>query len=380
MPDADNNEAAALGPTLTRADLDIGVRVIYPTQGLCTVTGFETLEIGGQRVDFVTLVKEEGGAVIKVATPKIAAIGLRIPADGTELDDVFDLLSSTTDDPELDWKARSRLHGDLLAAGGVLGVAEVVKALHALSRLRPLPPKERDKYDQARHLLVREIAASMRVPPNSAEDLIDFSMIPPAGVKRPSKKPRRTAVVAPRPQRLRGRPRPAGAVPGEEEGLLELEEDPLAGVEGEGAAEEPESTDDAADGARNDDGEAGGDEAATPVVPPKPAKLSKPAGLSKPAKASQPAKLPAAAKPAKPAAAKPAKPAAAKPAKPAAAKPAAAKPAAAKAVKPAAAKPAKPAAAKAVKPAAAKPAKPAATKPAKPAAVKPAKPAPKTKK
>ena len=45
---------------------------------------------------------------------------------------------------------------------GLLGLAEVVKGLQVLSELRPLPTKERELYDDARHLLVSEIAAASK--------------------------------------------------------------------------------------------------------------------------------------------------------------------------------------------------------------------------
>ena len=64
----------------------------------------------------------------------------------------------------------------------MLGLAEVVKGLHSLSRLRPLPTKEREQYDNARHLLVLEVAVSLGAPPSLAEDYIDYALLPPAGV------------------------------------------------------------------------------------------------------------------------------------------------------------------------------------------------------
>jgi len=60
-----------------------------------------------------------------------------------------------------------------MTGGGLFGTVEVLKGLHALSRVRPLPPKERELYDNARHLLVGEIAAAMNIPLHVAEDNLD---------------------------------------------------------------------------------------------------------------------------------------------------------------------------------------------------------------
>ncbi|AKU91883.1 CarD family transcriptional regulator [Vulgatibacter incomptus] len=231
---------------MTASEMRAGDRVVYPKQGVCQVLGLESKEIAGQRLEFVSMTREEDNATILVPVAKVPSIGLRRVADSTEIVDVFDLLASSFDDPELDWKVRHRLHGDLLSAGGILGVAEVLKALQGLANIRPLPPKERERYDAARHLLVAEVAVSLGVPLSTAEDFIDLALLPPPGTVRPAAKPRRLAELPPRPRlpaRTRGR-----RGEGEEleelelEEELEFEEEPIeaeAGEEPEAEAEEP---------------------------------------------------------------------------------------------------------------------------------------------
>ena len=67
--------------------------------------------------------------------------------------EVFDYLASPSDDPQLDWKVRHRENADKMTGGGLFGTVEVLKGLHALSRVRPLPQKERELYDSAKHFL-----------------------------------------------------------------------------------------------------------------------------------------------------------------------------------------------------------------------------------
>jgi hypothetical protein len=252
-----------------------------------------------------------------------------------------------------------------------------VKGLHSLSRIRPLPTKEREQYDNARHLLVHEIAVSLAVPPALAEDFIDYALMPPAGVTFKLKPP-------PKPVQLPVRPRRRIVRPSEEEddlgldslgidlgtgsevelpaaglGDLDVALPPVEGVEGvepvEGAAGDElgaASEDDEGEGEDQAEGDeeevipvparaekrgARAKEAPAPVAkkaaaPPKPAaKMKAERRPEKPSKAEKPAK---AVKPAKPEKAE--KVAKAAPAK-AAAKPVAKKAAAPKA-KPAAPK------------------------------------------
>ena len=198
------SDAAALVP---------GVRVVYPNQGVCTVVGQEEKDISGHMLQLVRMRREEDGAAVLVPRNKVSAIGLRLVATTGQLQGVFHYLAAQFDDPELDWKIRHRDNADRLIAGGVLGLAEVVKGLHSLSRLRPLPAKEREQYDNARHLLVHEVAVSLSVSPGLAEDYIDYALMPPAGVKFDVPPP-------PAPVALPSRPRHRRPAVEEEEGEL----------------------------------------------------------------------------------------------------------------------------------------------------------------
>ena len=192
---------AVEGIIMDAGELKVGHRVVYPNQGVCRITGVEVKEIAGQRLELVRMEREEDGAAVLVPKGKVPNIGLRRVASGDQIEGVFHYLAAQYDDPELDWKVRHRDNADRLIAGGVLGVAEVVKGLHALSRIRPLPAKEREQYDNARHLLVHEVAVSLAVPPALAEDYIDYALMPPTGVTFKLKPPPKPVELPSRPRR-----------------------------------------------------------------------------------------------------------------------------------------------------------------------------------
>ena len=235
-PDEQREQLPAVEGTIEdAAEMTPGDRVVYPNQGVCAVVGVEEKDIAGQKLQLVRMRREEDGAAVLVPKNKVPSIGLRRVATGEQMEGVFHYLAAQFDDPELDWKVRHRDNADRLIAGGVLGVAEVVKGLHSLSRIRPLPTKEREQYDNARHLLVHEIAVSLGVPAVLAEDYVDFALMPPAGVKFDLKPP-------PTPVLLPSRPKKRRPAPEEEDdlGLSDLGIDiDLAGAL-EGAAALPE--------------------------------------------------------------------------------------------------------------------------------------------
>src|SRR3954464_2724251 len=174
-------------PTIGDGSLHVGDRVVYPNQGICRITGVSTKQISGQNWEVVTLSREEDAATVMAPKAKVMGIGLRKVADVAAINKVFDDLASPDTSPQLDWKVRHRENADRMSGGGLFGTVEVLKGLHALSRVRPLPAKERELYDNARHLLVVEIAAAMNIPLHVAEDNLDYALWPPEGMKRKGK-------------------------------------------------------------------------------------------------------------------------------------------------------------------------------------------------
>jgi RNA polymerase-interacting CarD/CdnL/TRCF family regulator len=170
-------------PQLTLA---VGDRVVYPNQGVCKVFAVDAMEVAGQRLTMVSMRREEDGAVVRVPEAKVRTIGLRKVASGEEVEKLFAFLKSDSDKADLDWKQRARTNADRMSAGGIMGLAEVVKGLQVLSELRPLPTKERELYDNARHLLVTELAASLNISDCDAEDAVDVVLFPP-GRERPKR-------------------------------------------------------------------------------------------------------------------------------------------------------------------------------------------------
>ncbi len=175
-----------MAETAQALTLAVGDRVVYPNQGVCRVTSVESKEVAGQTLTFVTMKREEDGAVVMVPEAKVRSIGLRKVAGRADVDRVFSFLRSDSDKANLDWKQRARTNVERMSQGGLMGLAEVVKGLQVLSELRPLPTKERELYDNARHLLVAELSASLNIPEVDAEDSVDVVLFPP-GRERPKR-------------------------------------------------------------------------------------------------------------------------------------------------------------------------------------------------
>ncbi|MBM4781049.1 MAG: transcriptional regulator [Archangiaceae bacterium] len=247
MPDATPAPVAAA--PLPVLNLNVGDRVVYPNQGLCAVTDIKTEEIAGQKLVFVSLTFLETGAKVKVPKDKLAKNGVRRVASPEDVKEVFDFLKSDSERASLDWKKRARDNTERLSVGGLIGLAEVVKGLQVLSELRPLPPKEREQYNDARHLFVTELAAAMSCSEADAEDALDVILFPP-GKERPKRSIEEFQ----------------GLVGDDELGLG----DDLLGIDGEGASEEDSEEKEKGEEGEGEEGD-GEDEEAPKKKPGKPA-------------------------------------------------------------------------------------------------------------
>ncbi|MBL8933577.1 MAG: transcriptional regulator [Archangium sp.] len=251
MPDATPAPVAAA--PLPVLNLNVGDRVVYPNQGLCAVTDIKTEEIAGQKLVFVSLTFLETGAKVKVPKDKLAKNGVRRVASPEDVKEVFDFLKSDSERASLDWKTRARDNTERLSVGGLIGLAEVVKGLQVLSELRPLPPKEREQYNDARHLFVTELAAAMSCSEADAEDALDVILFPP-GKERPKRSIEEFQ----------------GLVGDDELGLG----DDLLGIDGEGASEEDSEEKEKGEEGEGEEGD-GEDEEAPKKKPGKPAAAAK---------------------------------------------------------------------------------------------------------
>jgi RNA polymerase-interacting CarD/CdnL/TRCF family regulator len=268
------------GITIGGSPVAVGDRVVYPNGGICRVKGLESKQIAGQSWNMLMLAREEDGATVMVPQSKVGSIGLRKVATAEAIEVLFQFFTHSSSDPELDWKVRHRENFEKMAAGGLLDTAGVLKGLHALAQIRPLPQKEREMYDSARHQLIGEISAALNVPQAVAENNIDYALTPPPGSGRTAPKDAPLDLKQLR-RSLGGKRTGLGAALDDEE---EETEDVTLGLDApETDAEKDEDKDEAA-GEGEVDGEDTG--AKAPAIAAKPvAKAPKPPKPLKPPKA-----------------------------------------------------------------------------------------------
>ena len=151
----------------------VGDMAVYPGHGVGVVEGVETRDIAGSRQAFYVLKILENGMTIMVPTVNADAIGMRELVSPDEVDEIYSVLMER--DIELDkqtWNRRYREYMAKIKTGSPYEVARVLRDLFILKGDKNLSFGERKMFDQAKGLLVKELAVSKAEPEEKIETRI----------------------------------------------------------------------------------------------------------------------------------------------------------------------------------------------------------------
>jgi len=154
----------------------VGDLLIYPTQGLAEVQGIESKVIGGNSVDFYILRIVSKNLAIMVPTANEQKIGLRRVTNPDELPKVSKILSQKSNMHYTQWHHRYSDNFEKLKSGSIFQTAEVVRDLVALKKKKNLAIKETRMMDNAKQLLIVEIASAKNISETDAEDWINAAL------------------------------------------------------------------------------------------------------------------------------------------------------------------------------------------------------------
>jgi CarD family transcriptional regulator len=161
------------------ASFSVGDKAVYPVHGIAEIKGIETKEISGQKQTFYMLEVVETGMKLMVPTTKVAMVGLRQVVGKQAVKEVYDILRSRdiTVDGQT-WNRRYREYMEKIKTGSVFEVAEVLRDLSLLKNGKDLSFGERKMLDQARSLLVGELAIAKKTSSEKIEKELEAIFAP----------------------------------------------------------------------------------------------------------------------------------------------------------------------------------------------------------
>ena len=137
----------------------IGDMAVYPTQGVGVIEDIESREFSGHSQKFYVLRLVDSDMKIMIPVGNASHVGMRRLIDQKLITEVFDALSEPTDNGKIaSWSRRQREYNDKLKTGDLIEVAEVLRDLYQISYEKELSYGEKKVLEQARKLLVTEVA------------------------------------------------------------------------------------------------------------------------------------------------------------------------------------------------------------------------------
>ncbi|MCK6529124.1 CarD family transcriptional regulator [Myxococcota bacterium] len=155
---------------------NIGDKAVYPNHGVGVIEGIDSREIAGHKQNFYVLRILENNMIVLVPLYGAASAGMREVTAADEIEKVFDILRER--DVKLDqqtWNRRQREYLGRIKTGSIFEVARVLRDLSVLKTTKGeknLSFGERKMFDNARNLLVRELAVAKDMSIDDADVLV----------------------------------------------------------------------------------------------------------------------------------------------------------------------------------------------------------------
>jgi len=157
-------------PAPTHYTFKVGDMAVHPSHGVGEVTRLEERELAGRTTACYVIKIRDSGLTVLIPTEQVARVGLRPVMKKKEAQKILDILKA----PEVavdvqPWNRRFRAYTEMLKSGLPQEIAKVLRDMYRLKFDKDLSFGERRLLDQARSLLVQELALARKVAPAAME-------------------------------------------------------------------------------------------------------------------------------------------------------------------------------------------------------------------
>ena len=156
------------------SEFKVGDKAVYPAQGVAEVVSIEERDIAGARQRFYVLRILDSDRKIMVPVKNAETVGLRSVICEEEIREIFEILRErTVAFDNQTWNRRYRGFMDKIKTGSIYDVAEVLRDLYRLKAEKSLSFGERRMLDNARTLVVKELAIALGRTEDSVREEIE---------------------------------------------------------------------------------------------------------------------------------------------------------------------------------------------------------------
>ena len=146
----------------------VGDRVVYPMHGAGLVESIEDRQILGEQRSYYIVRIKHGNMQVMVPVSGAEAVGLRYIVDPSQVDSVYSVLGAESTPMDENWNRRNRENMDKLKTGDLSKVAEVIRNLTRVDRVKKLSTGEKKLLNNARLILSSEIMMVLGITEDAA--------------------------------------------------------------------------------------------------------------------------------------------------------------------------------------------------------------------
>ena len=154
----------------------VGDKVVYPMHGAGLVEKIEDRQILGETRAYYIIRIKSGNMQVMVPVRGAEDIGLRYVVDPKEFDEIYKVLGSESTPMDENWNRRNRDNMEKLKTGDPEQVAEVIRNLVRVDRVKKLSTGEKKLLNTAKQILCSEMTMVLNVNDSAALALIDGSI------------------------------------------------------------------------------------------------------------------------------------------------------------------------------------------------------------
>jgi CarD family transcriptional regulator len=147
----------------------VGEKIVYPNHGVGVVEGIQEAPIDGSARPYYQLRLLGNNSRVMIPVGNSDRIGLRPLTRRQDIGTVFKALEDGTFEQSSDWKGRYKQNLDKMRSGRLPQIADVLKTLSWVQKQKALSFREKKMFEQAKYLIVSEIAQINGLPEAEVE-------------------------------------------------------------------------------------------------------------------------------------------------------------------------------------------------------------------
>lgn len=151
----------------------IGNKIYYPVHGGGIIEAIEEKEIFGETQLYYVVSILYRNIQVMVPIDKTAQVGIRQIVDSEKLDNVLATFHDGETDTTVNGTQRHRANLHKIKSGDIYEGAEVIRDLVRINNKKKLGTTEKNMLDNARQILISEIALVKEISQEKATELID---------------------------------------------------------------------------------------------------------------------------------------------------------------------------------------------------------------